>query len=90
MKTNTKPTLESDRFKIYEETVFNYLSIAPQLFNRCVQEHRGFALLISVWIQEKYHNGSTALEVAQMIKKSKFRIEAIKTGNPLYIAVNSS
>ncbi|PKV51727.1 hypothetical protein ATE84_3825 [Aquimarina sp. MAR_2010_214] len=87
MKTNTKPTVAPDRFKVYEETVFNYLSIAPQLFNTCVKEHRGYAFLLRVWIEEKYTNGCTALEVSEMIKRSKLRIEAIKMGKPLYIAV---
>lgn len=87
MKENTKPVLELNQFKVFEEKVFNHLFIAPRLFNTCVKEHKGYALLLRIWIEEKYHNGNTALEVAEMIKKSKLRIEAIKAGRPLHIAV---
>lgn len=89
MKENTKPVLEPNQFKVFEETVFNYLFIAPRLFNTCVKEHRGYALLLRIWIKEKFYNGSTALEVAEIIKKSKLCIETINTGSPLYIAIAS-
>ncbi|WP_234859122.1 hypothetical protein [Aquimarina aquimarini] len=76
-----------DRFSVFEATVFNYLLINPQLFDTCVQKHGGYALLLRIWIEEKYTNGSTAIEVAEMIKQSKLCIESIKVGNPLSMSV---
>ncbi|PKV50238.1 hypothetical protein ATE84_2293 [Aquimarina sp. MAR_2010_214] len=87
MKTSLPVAIQNHREKPFEQKVFKLLSINPTLFNKCVKEHRGYALLLRIWIEEKYHNGSTALEVAEMIKKSKLRIEAIKAGRPLHIAV---
>jgi hypothetical protein len=87
MKPNTKPVLEPNQFRVFEETVFNYLFMDSQLFKTCVKMHKGYALLLHIWIKEKYQNGDTAIEVAKMIKKSKLCIEAIKTGNPLYITI---
>jgi hypothetical protein len=87
MKTTVQARLRNNRGEPFEQKVCKLLSIKPALFNSCVKTHRGYAFLLRIWIEEKYHNGSTALEVAEMIKKSKLRIEAIKAGRPLYIAV---
>jgi hypothetical protein len=85
MKTNISTTIQCYYKNPFEQRVFRLLSINPVLFNTCVEEHRGYALLLRRWIKEKYHNGNTAAEVAEMIKKSKLCIEAIKAGLPLYI-----
>ncbi|WP_108809126.1 hypothetical protein [Aquimarina spinulae] len=89
MKENIKCVLEPNQFKFFEERVFNYLFIDPKLFKTCVKEHRGYALLLRIWIKEKFYNGSTALEVAKIIKKSKLCIETINIGNPLYMTAVS-
>jgi hypothetical protein len=86
MKTSVSNRIRRYCEKPFEQRVLKLLSVNPVLFNTCVEEHRGYALLLRGWIKEKYHNGSTAAEVAEMIKKSKLRIEAIKAGRPLYIA----
>lgn len=89
MKENIKCVVKPNQFKFFEETVFNYLFIDPRLFNTCVKEHRGYALLLRIWIKERFYKGSTALEVAEIIKKSKLCIETINTGNPLYMTAVS-
>ncbi|WP_103867147.1 hypothetical protein [Aquimarina sp. I32.4] len=87
MKTIAKKGQQLNRFRIFEATVFNYLLVNPQLFDTCVNKHAGYALLLRLWIEEKYTNGNTAIEVAEMIQQSKLCIESIKSGNPLSTSV---
>ncbi|WP_103864125.1 hypothetical protein [Aquimarina sp. I32.4] len=86
MKTKTQLALRNNRVAIFEQKVWELLSVKQTLFNTCVKEHKGYAYLLRTWIQEMYYNGNTPAEVAAIIKKSNLRIDAIKVGEPLYMA----
>ncbi|TPN83857.1 hypothetical protein [Aquimarina algicola] len=67
----------------FEQHVLRLLSIKQSKFNQCVQEHRGYALLLRHWIIEAYQKGTSVHEVATMISNSHLSIDKIREGKPL-------
>ncbi len=63
---------ESRKIYLFEKRVCLLLNIDQCHFQIYANQYRGYALLLRNWITEAYQTGSTAKEVAETIKNSKF------------------